>query len=318
MRILVTGGAGFIGSHTAKRLIEDGHDVIIVDNFNEYYDPRLKEARIKILLAGLDHKLYRMDITDLEGLRQVFRENAPDVVVHQAAQAGVRYSLENPFAYEHSNTRGTLTVLEVCREFGIKKFIFASSSSVYGERDKVPFSEEDRTDTPVSLYAATKKHTEMLAHSYYALYGVPMAGLRYFTVFGPFGRPDMALFKFTERILRGEPIEVYGEGNMRRDFTYIDDIVDGIMGVVREDFAFEIFNLGHGAPSGLMEFIEILEDCLGKKAEKRFLPMQKGDVPVTYADISKARERLGFNPKVSLREGVERFVSWYQDYYLNA
>lgn len=320
MKVIVTGGAGFIGAHTAKRLIEEGNEVILVDNFNEYYDPALKEARITRLLAGLDHKLYRIDITDLESMRKVFQEVNPDILVHQAAQAGVRYSLQNPFTYEHSNIRGTLVVLELCREFGVKKIVFASSSSVYGKRnrDSSPFSEDDRTDAPSSVYAATKKATEVLAYSYHSLYGISMVGLRYFTVFGPYGRPDMAPSKFAKNILEGNPIDVYGEGNMKRDFTYIDDIVDGIMGAIQKDFSFEIFNLGYGSPSGLLEFIKTLEESLGKKAIKKFLPMQQGDVFVTYADISKARDKLGFNPKISLKEGVERFASWYREYNSNS
>ncbi len=315
MKILITGGAGFIGSHNAKNLIEKGHSVVIVDNFNKYYNPQLKRDRIKALLSGKDFKLHEVDIADFEGLRKVFQENNIDIVIHQAAQAGVRYSLENPFVYEASNVKGTLNVLECCKEFKTKKLVFASSSSVYGNRSKTPFKESDCTDYPVSLYAATKKSTEALCCSYHSLYGIPMVGLRYFTVFGPFGRPDMALFNFTKNILEGKPIDVYGQGNMRRDFTYIDDIVDGIVSVVEKDFSFEIFNLGHGKPSGLMDFVEILENCLGKEAKKNFLPMQKGDVPVTYADISKAKEMLGFNPKISLEEGVERFVKWYKKYY---
>ncbi len=313
--ILVTGGAGFIGSHNAKRLIEKGHKVLIVDNFNKYYDPELKRGRTKTLLSDMDFKLYEEDIADFEGLKKVFKENKIDIVIHQAAQAGVRYSLENPFAYERANLKGTLNVLECCKEYEIEKMIFASSSSVYGKRSKVPFSEEDRTDSPVSLYAATKKATEAVCYSYHSLYKIPIAGLRYFTCYGPWGRPDMALFSFTKDILENRPIDVYGEGKMKRDFTYIDDIIDGIMLVLEKELDFELFNLGHGSPSALMEFIETLEKCLNKKAEKDFLPMQKGDVPMTYADISKAERMLGFKPKVSLEEGVEKFVNWYKEWY---
>jgi UDP-glucuronate 4-epimerase len=313
--VLVTGGAGFIGSYTVKRLIGEGHKVIIVDNFNKYYDPDLKRARINKLLFGLRFKLYEKDIADFESLKEIFKENRIDVVIHQAAQAGVRYSLENPFVYEKSNIKGTLSILECCKEFKIKKIIFASSSSVYGEKSKIPFTEEDLTDNPVSLYAATKKSTEVICHSYHSLYKIPMIGLRYFTVYGPWGRPDMALFKFTERILKNKPIDVYGRGEMKRDFTYIDDIIEGTIRAFKKDFDFEIFNLGYGSPSGLMEFIEIIESCLGKKTKKNFLPMQKGDVPVTYAGISKAKEKLGWQPVVSLKEGVEKFVRWYEEYY---
>ncbi len=311
--ILVTGGAGFIGAHTAKRLIENGYEVVVVDNFNSYYDVKLKRKREEVFLS--EAKVYEVDISDIDELKKVFEENKIDAVIHQAAQAGVRYSLEDPFTYERSNVKGTLNVLECCKEFKIKKLVFASSSSVYGERSKVPFSEDDRTDTPVSLYAATKKATEAICYSYHSLYKIPMAGLRYFTVYGPYGRPDMALFGFTKKILEGEPIDVYGEGNMRRDFTYIDDIIDGVVLVLEKDLQFEIFNLGYGSPSGLMDFIEILEECLGIKAEKNYLPMQKGDVPLTYAGISKAKKMLGFEPKVSLKEGVKRFIKWYKEYY---
>ena len=315
MEILVTGGAGFIGSHNTKRLIEEGHDVVIVDNFNKYYDPKIKRARIDDLLFGKKFKLYETDVADFENLKKAFQENNVEIVIHQAAQAGVRYSLENPFIYERSNTRGTLNILECCRQFKVKKLIFASSSSVYGKRSQVPFKESDATDNPVSLYAATKKSVEVICYSYHHLYKIPMVGLRYFSVYGPWGRPDMALFKFTEKILKDEAIDVYGEGKMERDFTYIDDIVEGIMMVLKKDFDFEIFNLGYGSPSGLMDFINILEDCLDKKAKKNFLSMQKGDVPITYADTSKAKKTFGWQPRVSLKEGVAKFAEWYKSYY---
>lgn len=314
-KILVTGGAGFIGSYTVKKLVEKGHSVVVIDNFNEYYDPKLKRDRIKILLSDLEFKLYETDISEFKDLKEIFKENDIDIVIHQAAQAGVRYSLEDPFAYENANVKGTLNILECCKEFNIKKLIFASSSSVYGNRTDVPFKETDNTDFPVSLYAATKKSTEAICYSYHSLYKIPMVGLRYFTVYGPWGRPDMALFGFTKNILEDESIDIYGEGNMRRDFTYIDDIIDGIISVMEKDFDFEIFNLGYGNPSGLMDFVETIEDYLGKKAEKNFLPMQKGDVPMTYADISKAKELFNFSPKTSLKEGVKKFIKWYKEYY---
>ncbi len=313
--ILVTGGAGFIGSYTIKKLFEKGYNIITVDNFNSYYDPKLKRDRINKFLDDCNFKLYEVDIADYNNLREVFLENRIDLVVHQAAQAGVRYSLENPFVYQESNIMGTHNLLECCKDFDIKRFVFASSSSVYGERSDTPFKESDNTDFPVSLYAATKKMTETICYSYHKLYGIKMVGLRYFTCYGEWGRPDMALFSFTKSILEGRRIDVYGKGKMKRDFTHISDIVDGIVRAVEREFTFEIFNLGFGNPSGLMDFVDILERKMGKKAKKNFLPMQKGDVAVTYADIKRAKERLGWKPVVSLDVGVERFVEWYLDYY---
>ncbi len=311
--VLVTGGAGFIGSHVSKSLIEKGYSVVVVDNFNEYYDPELKKKRVESLLKGADFTLYRVDISDYESLKEVFKKEDVDAVCHLAAQAGVRYSLEHPFVYESSNVLGTLNLLELSKDFDIKKFVFASSSSVYGDSKKEKFSEGDVTDSPVSLYAATKKATELLCYSYHSLYKIPMAGLRYFTVYGPYGRPDMALFKFTENILKEDPIEVYGEGNMERDFTYIDDIAKGTVKAIEKDLSFEIFNLGFGSPVSLLGFIELIEEHLGKKAEKKFLPMQKGDVRKTSADTSKANEVLDWEPKISAEEGVKKFVDWYRE-----
>lgn len=313
--ILVTGGAGFIGAHTAKLLKKRGYNVIIIDNFNDYYDPSLKEARVKDLLSGLDIPVYRNDIVDFSQLKKVFEENTIDIICHQAAQAGVRYSIDNPFIYEETNVRGTLNLLECAKDFGIKKFIFASSSSVYGNRDNAPFSEDDKTDTPISLYAATKKATEAICYSYHSLYGIPMAGLRYFTCYGPWGRPDMAPFIFTKKILEGEEIEIFGKGDARRDFTFIDDIVGGVAKAVEGDFDYEIFNLGRGETVVLSDFIEIIEKHTGKEARRKFTPKKKGDVALTSADISKAHDLLGYDPKVSIDQGVRSFVEWYKSYY---
>ncbi|MFP4514869.1 MAG: NAD-dependent epimerase/dehydratase family protein [Parcubacteria group bacterium] len=313
--VLITGGAGFIGSHCAKALDKEGYNIIIVDNFNDYYEPKLKKDRIKKLLAKTKFKLYKLDIVNYKKLREVFLNNKIDIVLHQAAQAGVRYSIENPFVYQKSNIEGTLNILECCREFKVKKLVYASSSSVYGSRSKVPFKEEDNTDFPVSLYAASKKATEALCYSYHSLYNINMVGLRYFTVYGPWGRPDMALFGFTDKILKNKKIDIYGQGKMKRNFTYIDDIVSGIVLAIKADLKYEIFNLGYDSPTKLMYFVEIIEKTLNKKAKKNFLTMQKGDVPITHADISKAKKLLKFQPKTPIEEGVKNFITWYSKYY---
>ena len=314
-KVLVTGGAGFIGSHTAKKLIELGYEVVIVDDFNGYYDPELKEARIKELLKDLEFKLYNTDICNFTGLKKIFKGHKIDIICHHAAQAGVRYSLQNPFAYEEINLKGTLNLLELAKEFSIEGFIFASSSSVYGANKKIPFSEDDITDFPVSLYGATKKATELLVYSYHAMYKIPATGLRYFTVYGPWGRPDMALFIFTKNILEGRSINVFGHGKMERDFTYIDDIVDGTVKAIEENYSWEIFNLGYGKARKLTYFIELIENYLGEEAKKGYLPMQKGDVRGTYADITEAKKFLGWEPKVSLEQGIKNFIDWYASYY---
>ncbi len=313
-KVLVTGGAGFIGSHLVDKLISDGFKVVVIDNFNEYYDSKLKRDRISKILKGLDFKLYEVDICNLEELKNIFEEERIDIIFHLAAQAGVRYSLEDPFAYESSNILGTLNILELSKDYGIKKIVFASSSSVYGNSSKEYFSEEDDTSSPISLYAATKKATEVICHSYHSLYDIPMVGLRYFTVYGPYGRPDMALFKFTDAIIKGEEIDVYGEGKMERSFTYIDDIVDGTVKAMEANFSWEIFNLGSKSVS-LASLIEEIEKSATKKAEKKFMPIQKGDVLRTSADTSKAKKLLDWEPKVSIDLGVKNFVDWYREYY---
>lgn len=313
LKILITGGAGFIGSYVAKRLMDLGCGVIIVDNFNPYYNPKLKEARISQFLRGYKFKLYRIDVFDFLNLKKIFQENKIDIICHQAAQAGVRYSLTNPFVYEQSNVRGTLNLLELAKEFKVKSFIFASSSSVYGGNKKLPFSEDDRTDNPISLYAATKKSVELLARCYHNLYKIPCAGIRYFSVYGPWGRPDMALFKFTKAILSNQSIEVYNFGKMKRNFTYIDDIVGGTIAIMEKNYSFEIFNLGGSEVIELNYYIELIEKLLGKKAKKKFLPLQPGDAPETFADTSKVKRLLGWSPKVSIKEGLEKFVKWFKE-----
>ena len=317
--ILVTGAAGFIGMHTALRLLERGETVIGVDNFTPYYDPALKEARAERLAAHAGFRMVRADIADHEAINTLVRDSGVRRIIHLAAQAGVRYSLENPFAYERSNLGGHLSILEAARHNGVTHLVYASSSSVYGDRpiDGAGFREDDPTVSPVSLYAATKRSCELLSQSYATLYGFPQSGLRFFTVYGPWGRPDMAYFSFTQKILSGEPIEVYGEGRMARDFTYVDDIVDGVVGVLDRPPAqggHEVYNIGDSSPVGLMEMISTLERALGVEARKIMRPMQPGDVTATYADVSKLNALTGYAPKVALAEGLERFVRWWRDY----
>jgi len=313
MKILVTGGAGFIGSQLIERLISDDHEIVCVDTLTPYYDPSLKKARLARFKDSID--FHTTDITDLESLEELFEKKSFDAVCHLAAQAGVRHSLENPFVYADTNYVGTLTILELCKKFGVSKLVMASTSSVYGLNMKLPFSEDDRVDQPLSVYAASKRACELLAFSYHHLYNMNITCLRFFTVYGPWGRPDMALFKFTKNILKGKPIEVYGEGNMRRDFTYISDIVEGFVLALEKPLGYRIINLGAGKPVELMEFVRILEQALGKKAEIELKPMQAGDVRETHSDIRKARQLLGYRPEVSVSEGVPALVDWYRSYY---
>ena len=317
--VIVTGAAGFIGMHVAERLLARGETVIGIDVFNDYYDPRLKEARAARLEGRDGFPMVRADIAEHEAMRALVADSGADRVVHLAAQAGVRYSLENPFAYERSNLAGHLSILEACRHAGIAHLVYASSSSVYGDRplDGQGFREDDPTVSPVSLYAATKRSCELLSQSYARLYGFPQSGLRFFTVYGPWGRPDMAYYGFTRKIVRGEPIEVYGEGRMARDFTYIDDIVDGVVGVLDHppaQGAHEVYNIGDSQPVGLMDMISTLERTLGVEARKIMRPMQPGDVTATYADISKLNALTGYRPKVPLAEGLPRFVDWWRSF----
>lgn len=313
--ILVTGCAGFIGFHTAQRLLEQGNTVIGLDNFNKYYDSSLKEARTEILEQNPNFILYRGSLENIEFLRAILKMHSIDKICHLAAQAGVRYSMENPHAYIQSNVVGFTNLIEEARNANIKHFVYASSSSVYGKNDEIPFKEDHPTNQQVSLYAATKRSNEILAHSYNHLFDMKCTGLRFFTVYGPWGRPDMAIFKFTEKILNGEDIEVYGHGKMMRDFTYIDDVVSGIISTLEKPFPFEIFNIGRGEPIELIEFIEAIEHHTGVVAKKKFLPMQAGDMANTYADISKAEKMLRYKPRTSIHKGVEQFVKWYRTYY---
>jgi UDP-glucuronate 4-epimerase len=312
--ILVTGAAGFIGYHVAQKLCSRGEEAVGIDNLNAYYDPTLKTARLKRLEGIKGFAFQKLDICDYEGLKKLFSKYRFDKICHLAAQAGVRYSLTDPFAYQKSNNEGFLNLIELARHNNVKNFVYASSSSVYGSNTKLPFSEIDRTDTPISLYAATKKANELTAHCYSHLFGLKCSGLRFFTVYGPWGRPDMALFKFTRAILAGESIEVYNNGKMKRNFTYIDDIVEGVKLALDHPVPYEIYNIGNSRAEELMDFIREIEKNLDKKAEIKYLPMQPGDVAATVADISKL-QKLGYDPKTNIDKGIKAFVEWYREYY---
>jgi len=332
-KVLITGAAGFIGFHLAKRLLDSGYHVAGVDNLNPYYDVRLKEARLAKLTPFEKFEFHKIDLSDKNGLEKIFGNTSFDIVVNLAAQAGVRYSLTNPNAYVDSNIAGFVNILECCRHFHAKHLVFASSSSVYGANTKMPFSVHDNVDHPVSLYAASKKSNELMAHTYSHLFQLPCTGLRFFTVYGPWGRPDMALFLFTKAILAGKPIKVFNHGKMKRDFTYIDDIVEGVIRVMGRlpepnpkwsgdapdpgsSYApYKLYNIGNNNPVKLMEFIAVIEKALGKKAKKEFLDLQPGDVPATYANIDDLIKDVGFKPETPIETGIERFISWYKDYY---
>lgn len=333
MKVLVTGAAGFIGFHTAKRLLSHGDEVLGVDNLNDYYDVRLKEDRLAQLISLPGFTFVRADIGHKDSMQEIFSDYTPNRVIHLAAQAGVRYSLVNPYAYVDSNLVGFVNILECCRHNDVEHLVYASSSSVYGANTKLPFSVDDNVDHPVSLYAATKKANELMAHTYSHLFGLPTTGLRFFTVYGPWGRPDMALFLFTRSILEGKSIDVFNYGNMKRDFTYIDDIVEGVVRVLyrvpepdpswdaetgspaSSKAPYRVYNIGNNKPVDLMYFIETLEKCLGKEAKKNLLPMQPGDVPATYADVDALVRDVGFRPDTPIEVGIARFVDWYRGYY---
>lgn len=332
-KILITGTAGFIGFHMAQRCLEMGHQVVGIDNVNDYYDVRIKEDRLKLLDAFPGYSLHRIHLQDRHAVADIFKKNRFDRVVHLAAQAGVRYSLSNPYAYTQSNIEGTLTILEGCRHTHVPHLIFASSSSVYGANTLQPFAPHHSTDHPVSLYAVTKKSNELMAHCYAHLYRLPTTGLRFFTVYGPWGRPDMALFKFTQAILNEQPLEVYNQGKMKRDFTYVDDIVEAMVALLdhipepdpnwngdapnsaTSTAPYRLYNIGNNQPIELSRFIEVLEDVIGKKADLRYLPIQPGDVLSTYADIQSLYDAVGFQPKTTVEQGIANFVDWYRDYY---
>jgi UDP-glucuronate 4-epimerase len=315
MKYLVTGAAGFIGYHVSLRLLQAGEQVIGLDNLNSYYEPQLKLDRLSRLKTFPAFNFIYGDISDYAILENAFSTATADKVCHLAAQAGVRYSLKDPFAYQKSNLDGFLNILECCRKYPVMNLVFASSSSVYGNDSGIPFRIHDKTDQPLSLYAATKKANELMAYTYHHLYGLKTTGLRFFTVYGPYGRPDMAYFKFTRDILRGKTIDVYNHGQMERDFTYIDDIVDGVISALDKDYEYEIFNLGNSQPELLIDFINYLENILGKTAQKNYLPLQPGDMLRTYADISYSTEKLGYQPKTKLYDGLIRFIKWYREYH---
>jgi UDP-glucuronate 4-epimerase len=342
-RILVTGAAGFIGFHLSKRLISEGKNVVGIDNLNSYYDVNLKKARLAILKKYDNFTFHKIDISNRRSMEALFKgqfkiQNSKfktgfETVIHLAAQAGVRYSITNPYAYIDSNIVGFINILECCRHHKVKHLVYASSSSVYGANTKMPFSIHHNIDHPVSLYAATKKANELMAHTYSSLYKIPTTGLRFFTVYGPWGRPDMALFLFTRAILEGTAIDVFNYGKMQRDFTYIDDIIEGVVRVMKKipkpnkswsgddpdpgtSYApYRVYNIGNNNPVELMSFIETIEKCLGKKAKKNLLPLQAGDVPATYADVDDLKNDAGFKPATPIKEGIKRFVEWYREYY---
>lgn len=331
--ILVTGAAGFIGFHLTKRLCREGYSVIGIDNLNDYYDVQLKKDRLSILEESENFRFYEIDLIDINGLKAVFEEAKFDTVINLAAQAGVRYSLENPKAYLDANVNGFVNLIENCRRFNSGHLLFASSSSVYGANTNMPFSTHDNVDHPISLYAATKKSNELMAHTYSALFNLPTTGLRFFTVYGPYGRPDMALFLFTKAILEGKPINVFNNGKMLRDFTYVEDIVEAIVRLMQSpaklnqnwsgnnpdpatSFApYRIYNIGNNNPVELALFIETIEECLGKEAIKNYMPIQKGDVPSTYANVDDLMNDVGYRPETSLEYGIGQFVDWYKTYY---
>lgn len=333
MKVLVTGAAGFIGMHVAKRLLECDDEVVGIDNLNDYYDVRLKESRLAQLTPFRNFNFVKLDVADVDGTSSLFAEHRFERVVHLAAQAGVRYSLQNPHAYINSNIVGFMNILEMCRHNRIEHLVYASSSSVYGANTKLPFSVHDCVDHPISLYAASKKANELMAHSYSHLYKLPTTGLRFFTVYGPWGRPDMAVFLFTKSILEGKPIDIYNDGKMQRDFTYIDDIVEGVVRVLDKTAVpdlkwsgekpdpsssyapFRVYNIGNHRPVELLRLIEILEDSLGRKAEKTFMPLQAGDVLATYADMDDFARAVDFNPMTPIETGLRKFIEWYQAYY---
>lgn len=314
-KILVTGAAGFIGYHLTKSLLEDGYEVLGIDNINDYYDPKLKHARLEQLTPYKNFTFQKIDISDKESLTQSFQSFMPNKVVNLAAQAGVRYSLENPYAYMDSNLVGFLNILELCRHNEVEGLIYASSSSVYGGNEKIPFGVEDQVDQPISLYAASKRSNELMAYSYSHLYDLNTTGLRYFTVYGPWGRPDMAMFIFTRKISNGEPIPVFNYGKMKRDFTYINDIIAGTCAAIDKNYTCEVFNLGNHKSEDLMDVVQLIEEKLGKKAEIEFLPIQPGDITESFADIDKSTEMLGYKPTTNVNVGIEKFIDWYIEYY---
>jgi UDP-glucuronate 4-epimerase len=332
MNILITGSAGFIGSHLSKKALEKGYSVIGIDNLNDYYDVSLKQARLKFLEHS-NFTFNQVNLEDREAINDIFKLYRPSVVVNLAAQAGVRYSLENPYAYIESNILGFTNILEACRHFEVEHLLYASSSSVYGANTNMPFSVHDNVDHPVSLYAVTKKANELMAHSYSHLYGLPTTGLRFFTVYGPWGRPDMALFMFTKAILNGETIKIFNNGNMKRDFTYIDDIVESLIRLIQRksepnpewsgdhpdpgtSYApYKIYNIGNNSPVNLMDFVRAIEEKLGIEARKEYLPLQAGDVPETFANVEDLIREIGFKPQTTIKEGISNFIDWYKEYY---